>query len=416
MGFTLPHLAALFFISFATSVVIAKDFGGGSAISASEWRYANPSDYAQLDRMRLRPDKAHCASIAMPLELKARGWNSSAIANLKRASILALARGQGPLGEERVTRCLEEIKIDRQKIFEQHPNWRRFKRAFAKWQKDSDEGLGPIERKELQKYTNKKSERESYLIEAQEALENYSQYEPANSLVWIEPSDLNLELPPKGRYESEKEYNARISDIRRVPEITRRHIIREWDFQVGSNDAFFKIFQAPSQEIDRTYSSNSYIGQNAFGAKRRVYESRDDIFQATLKEAPTPWIRGAIGGPCYMHEMVPLPLSYLKKADARVKSVTIADFDLADPDTYTYFSTSSSASYSSPSSSSRTYYEIEGVPIYRGLIDVNNGNNVLAVLSKDLRTLYRMVPITESYSLVEDSCDARLHSARHQFQ
>jgi hypothetical protein len=252
-----------------------------------------------------------------------------------------------------------------------------------------------------------------FTLDAKEAIVNYKAYPSVDELEWKRPKE--PELPPRGRYETQEDYETRLSMLEKPQGDFRTYrMVSDTSVEVLSQSAWalFGVHMFSGKTLDQNTDSRSYEAQNSFGAKTVIRETTKKIYMAAPRSFETRWRRTSsrsdyiadydcVGS----HDAVPLSLDYVKAKDSDVKLVRLVEFNMSDPDTYTFSSfTSSTATFRVPFGRETHYYTIEGNLKYAGLLDANNGE-VLAVFSKDLKTLHRLVPNEAQFDLSSISCE-----------
>jgi TonB family protein len=219
-----------------------------------------------------------------------------------------------------------------------------------------------------------------WFINQMELIKNYRSFE---NLKEQHPSKPESNLP-KGKYESESDYNTRLENAR-TPIVRRFFIEDEAKFDVPNNDNVVNFSYSPFDRITITenISFESAEGQNAFGAKSTIFVSRGSRKVFEPNKFDTQWPA--------KFTILSIDKEYLIKEDADIIFIKIIDMDISDPDNFIIDYDTRVANRNDAIPEERLINEtvLKGNVVASGFYDKKN-DNVIGVFSPNYDRFYHL--------------------------
>ena len=189
------------------------------------------------------------------------------------------------------------------------------------------------------------------------SLKNFQSLPKVSELVWDPPK-----FEPKGKYETDDEYAARIAPVIKT-NIVQAYHEQKLDGEISQNNSDFVTFcMQPFYEtlLSENVSKSSYIANNAYGAESLVKKTSGNVTIMKTKWFSSPWseenweleepnyMDGQIGPSRLYHSIqFPLPRDYLKQNNSDVSMIRTISVDMGDPKVFSedHFSKPSSREY-----------------------------------------------------------------------
>lgn len=227
------------------------------------------------------------------------------------------------------------------------------------------------------------------------SLSKFEELINANQLSWK-----SIDREPKGQFETESEYQNRISNILGDGENLLVYTKSSTNSVVTEKDGMqdFVLFEfSPFEEFEiaSNLSRSFYEGQNAFGATRVITAITGEKVQLSpiSKVVNWPTLRAIENGYTdsiffnSTHENIPLARSQLIESGAEIVVIRIFSVDVNNQQTYTVSGELTSPTINLPVENNILIKKIRASLEYAGLYDETN-KQFVAVFSPDLHSMY----------------------------
>ena len=225
------------------------------------------------------------------------------------------------------------------------------------------------------------------------SLKNFQSLPKVSELVWDPPK-----FEPKGKYETDDEYAARIAPLIKT-NIVQAYHEQKLDGEISQNNSDFVSFcMQPFYEtlLSQNVSKSNYIANNAYGAESLVEQKSGNVTIMKTKWFSSPWsdenwewgepnpMDGQSGPSSRYHSIqFPLPRDYLKQNKSDVSMIRTISVDMGDPRVFSLGGVKRSASRKYPTELDLVEEVITVQLDTIGLYDRAN-EKWLAILSPDL--------------------------------